>query len=45
MGSLPTGRVEVMSVASLLRAPEAVRAALPIAVEPSIKVTEPVGAA
>jgi hypothetical protein len=45
MESEPAGRVVVTSVAVLLRPPPEIRVALPIAVEPSMKVTEPVGAA
>jgi hypothetical protein len=42
--SVPTGRVEVVSVAVLVRPPVVVRVAVPIAVDPSTKVTDPVGA-
>jgi hypothetical protein len=45
MESVPNGNVEVVSVAVLLRPLAGVSVALPMAVEPSIKVTEPVGAA
>ena len=45
MGSVPTGRVEVTSVAVLLRPLPGVRMAVPIVVVPSKKATEPVGAA
>jgi hypothetical protein len=43
--SVPTGRVEVASVAVLLTPPPGVSATLPREVDPFIKVTEPVGAA
>ena len=42
---MPTGNAEITSVAALLRVPVVVRVPLPIVVEPSIKVTEPVGGA
>ena len=45
MGSVPTGRVEVVSVAVLLRLLPGVRVTVPIAVAPSMKTTGPVGAA
>jgi hypothetical protein len=45
MESLPTGRVEVVSVALLLRPLPGVSVALPIDVAPFMNVTEPVGAA
>jgi hypothetical protein len=45
MESVPNGNAEVISVAVLLGPLPGVRVALPMAVEPSIKVTEPVGAA
>jgi hypothetical protein len=45
MESVPAGRVDVISVAVLLRPLPGVSVALPIAAEPFIKVTEPVGAA
>jgi tRNA-binding EMAP/Myf-like protein len=44
MESVPSGKVEVVSAAVLLRPPPGVRNALPIVVAPLIKVTEPVGA-
>jgi hypothetical protein len=43
--SVPNGKVEVLIVALLLRPLPGVRDALPIAIDPSMKVTEPVGAA
>jgi hypothetical protein len=43
--SAPTGRVEVVSVALLLRPLPGVSIALPIDVAPFMNVTEPVGAA
>jgi hypothetical protein len=45
MGSVPTGKAEITSVAVLVRVPVAVRVPLPIVVEPSMKTTEPVGGA
>jgi hypothetical protein len=45
MESVPTGRVEIVRLAVLLRPPPGVRVALPSAVAPSMKTTEPVGAA
>jgi hypothetical protein len=44
IGSLPTGRAEVASVAVLLWPLPGTRVAVPIEVEPFIKVTVPVGA-
>ena len=43
--SVPNGNADVLRLALLLSPPPGVRVALPIAVEPSMKVTEPVGAA
>jgi hypothetical protein len=45
MESVPTGNAEVARLAVLLRPLPATRVAVPIGVEPSMKVTEPVGAA
>ena len=45
MGSVPTGSVEVISVAVLLRLLAGDRVTVPIAVAPSMKMTGPVGAA
>jgi len=45
MGSVPTGRVEVVNVAVLLKPLPGVRVAVPMAVAPSMKTTGPVGAA
>jgi hypothetical protein len=44
IASVPTGSVEVASAAALVKPPAAVRFAVPIAVEPSINTTDPVGA-
>jgi hypothetical protein len=43
--SVPVGNADVVSVAVLLNPPPGISVALPIAVAPSIKVTDPVGAA
>jgi hypothetical protein len=45
MELVPKGNADVLSVALLLSPLPGVKVALPIAVEPTMKVTEPVGAA